>query len=127
MITILGAFTDIFINPLAAALVVALGFLLNLRWQVRAGAAVVGILAALPEAAAALGFLDAAANLMGGVIATLLQAEIVLHFVMPAWHFGMALLAAAWELAWGLLGMLLPGRDRAKPEEPSAPPGNPDL
>jgi hypothetical protein len=102
VISFLGAFTDNFVNPVVAALVLALVFLIRSPARSRMAAGGVGLLAGAAGIEAADPALMAApAHLAGGLAAALLHAEIVLHFVLPACRLAKAVLHGTWAFLRG--------------------------
>lgn len=89
-----GAFTD----PLAAVLVVALGWLLRSRTVYRLAGAALGLGLTLPAAWSAPGPAAVAAHLLGGMLGVLLQVELMLGVVLPV-------LAFARRVVDGILGL----------------------
>ncbi len=124
MFTALAAFAEAFGNPLAPALVLCLALALTNSWHLRAGAAVLGCLSALPELAFATSAAEVFLGLLGAMVAMALYAELMLHLVLPCLRFAWRCALAAWALAELATRALLTGT--VKPTMPSSRPQPPD-
>lgn len=134
-ITAIAAFAATFVNPIAGGMIVALAFLLPAAWGLRVAAASIGAGLALIELPAAPPILEVAATLSGAVLASLLWAELALHFVLP----GCRLVKRMGELLVLTIAALLAlggkpgsaaasgydGNEAAGGEEPAVPPREP--
>lgn len=125
MLTALAAFAEVFTHPATLGLVLALALLLSRPARLRLAAAAVGGAMAVPALLEHAGLLPGAAALAGGIAAALLQAEVMLHLVLPAARLAWRLVGAAWALGLAMLGFLLgPGGHRPVP--PDLPPIEPE-
>lgn len=124
MLTVVGAFAEVFTHPATLGLVLALTLLVARPPRLRLAAAAVGGAMAVPALLEASGPLSGAAALAGGMAAALLQAEVMLHLVLPAARFAWRLLGAALALGLALLGFLFGpgGHRRARPDLPPIEP-----
>lgn len=119
MLTALAAFAEIFAHPAALGLVLALALLVADRFRLRLGAALVGAALTVPGLLEGVALLPGAAAVTGGVAAALLQAEVMLHLVLPAARWVGRMAAAAWALGCAVVGfLLLPGPVRRVPPDP---------
>lgn len=123
MFTALAAFADAFGNPMAPAIVLALALLLTRPLQLRIAAVVLGCLSALPTLAITTSAAELALALLGGIVALLLYAELMLHLVLPGLRFAGRCVLAVGSLSLlavrTVLGLPLPsGRHPSDAEPP---------
>ncbi len=119
MLTAVAAFAEVFTHPAALGLVFALALLVTDVRRLRLAAAAVGVTTALPGLLEEATFLTAAAAIAGGAAGALLQAEVMLHLVLPAGRFAWHLAGAAWRLVAAAAGFLLtPGAGPPVPPDP---------
>lgn len=94
MLEAVTEFAATLVNPLAGAAVMALAFALARPGRVRVAAALAGLLMAVPNLLAAPDdgpWWRALAPFPAAVAACLLQAELCLVFLLPAWRLARAL------------------------------------
>ena len=108
MLTAVAAFAEVFTHPATLGLVLALALLIQRPARLRLAAALVGAGLSLPAILEASRILVGVAVLSGGVAAALLQAEVLLHLVLPGCRFAWRVAQAAWKLLLALLGALFP-------------------
>lgn len=127
----IAGFAEAFANPVTLAAVLALAFLLPRAGHLRLAVLPVGVATALP-ALPADAPLEAALAALGAVAASLLFAEIALHFVLPACRLARRMATAVWEILSEATALLFdPGPRRAAPPpgpggEPKRPPAEPE-
>jgi hypothetical protein len=95
----IGAFAEVFTNPVVPVVVLGVGFLLPQASRLRLAALLLGLVFAVPALLQEPAPLAAAAAILGSCAAVLLHAEVVLHFVLPicrlAWRITLAALRMA--------------------------------
>lgn len=98
MLEAVAEFAATLVNPIVGAAVVTLAFALARPGRVRVAAALVGLLMAVPNLLAAPDdgpWWRALAPFPAAVAACLLQAELCLVFLLPAWRLARALASHA--------------------------------
>jgi hypothetical protein len=121
VLTAVAAFAEVLTHPAALGLVFALALLVADARRLRLAAAAVGVVMALPAALLEDhgAVLPGLAAIAGGAAGALLQAEVMLHLVLPAGRFAWGLARAAGRLAAAAAAFLMaPGPG----VPPSAPP-----
>ncbi len=128
MLTALAAFAEIFAHPAALGLVLALALLVVDPVRLRLAAALVGAAMTVPGLLEGVAPSTVAAAVAGGVAAALLQAEVMLHLVLPAGRWTWRVATTAWALGTAVVRFLLaPGAGRRVPPAPGGlPPIEPE-
>lgn len=120
----LAGFAETFVNPVTAALVLALACLLLRPMRLRLAAGLAGPAVALPDLAIEESWLVAGLAGIGAAAAGLLYAECMLHFVLPACRLGRRLARDVLQRLSGAGGPPTSGPPPS-PGGPSASPGGP--
>lgn len=114
MLTAIAGFAEAFASPVTLAVVLAMAFLLPHASWLRLAAVAVAPLLALPGLLPAPPPFEATLIVLGAVAASLLYAEIAIHFVLPACRLAWRMVRAAWRLCGEAAAILLdPGPRRA--------------
>ncbi len=113
MLEVIAEFAATLTNPLSAGLVLLAACLLARAVQARLAAAAVGTVMAAPQLAHGPEPMVGALLLAASVAACLLQAEIYLHILLPAWRLAQAVLG--WLLVWARVVLV---RLMGSPREP---------
>ena len=98
MLEAVAEFAATLTNPLTAGLVLVAACTLTRAIQARLAAAAIGTLMAAPQLVQGLEPVRGVLVLLAAIAACLLQAELYLHLVLPAWRLARAL--TVWLLLW---------------------------